>query len=591
MEERLPRKLVAILYADVAGYSRLTGQDEDATHRTLTEYLDLIASTIESHRGQVMHYAGDAVLAQFTAVVDALSSAVAIQNELQTRNEALPDERKVRFRIGVNSGDVIEDRGDIYGDGVNVAARLESLAEPGGICISESVRTATGKKLPLDYEFMGEQTVKNIAEPVRAYRVLTDTAQTKQRGHSEHADLKLPDKPSIAVLPFTNMSGDREQEYFSDGVTEDIMTQLSKFRSLFVIARNSSFVYKGRAVRVQDVGRELGVAYIVEGSVRRSGERIRVTAQLVETATGKHIWAERYDRDLEDIFVVQDELTQTIAATVGGRVAAEGWQRARVSRTNVKAYDLILKGQALHFRVLKEANREARTVLEQALKLDPDNARAHALLGAVHLVDYGERWSEDLDVSLQLALRHGKRSVQLDDTDSQAHAHLGETLLDLGKLDEARVHFERAVTLNPADIVSRALYSLYFYAIGRAGDAIEQLSTVQRLDPFELSWIPWFRGIGYYLLHRYEEAIESLMRVNEPINDVRRWLAASYAQTGRIAEARALLEEYLTSAEEEMPSYPGQRFETWEAFWRKEYVSRPYSDHLCEGLRKAWPSE
>ena len=386
------------------------------------------------------------------------------------------------------------------------------------------------------------------------------------------------------------MSGDPEQEYFSDGITEDIITLLSKFRSLLVIARNSSFVFKDRAASIPDIGRQLGVTYVVEGSVRRSGERIRVTAQLVETAGGTHIWAERYDRDLQDLFTVQDELTQTIAATVGGRVTADGMRRARVSRTNIRAYDLVLKGQALHFRVLKSANGEARKVLEEAIALDPDNARAHALLGAVYLLDYAQEWVVDPRASRALALKHGKLSVQLDDTDSQAHAHLGETLLDHDRPDEARVHFEKAVSLNPADIVTRALYSLYFYDVGQAEEAVKQLATVQRLDPFELSWIPWFRGMAYYMLCRYEDAIENLMRVNEPINDARRWLAASYAQTGRIDQAREMIEVYLSVAEEEMPAFPGRSFEAWERFWQKEYVHKPYTDLLCDGLRKAWPS-
>jgi len=290
MEDRLPRKLAAILYADVAGYSRLTGEDEDATHRTLSEYLDLISSTIESHRGQVMHYAGDAVLAKFDAVVDAMSAAVAIQNELKAHNQDLPDDRKVQFRIGVNSGDVIEDRGDIYGDGVNVAARLESLAEPGGICVSESVRTAIGKKLNLDHEDMGKQQVKNIAEPVQAYRVVMKKKDETTIATPRTTAHELSEKPSIAVLPFTNMSGDPEQEYFSDGITEDIITELSRFRELQVMARNSSFYYKGQAIKVQDVGRELGVSYVVEGSVRKAGNRVRVTVQMVEAESGTHVW-------------------------------------------------------------------------------------------------------------------------------------------------------------------------------------------------------------------------------------------------------------------------------------------------------------
>ena len=289
MEDRLPRKLAAILYADVAGYSRLTGADEDETHRTLSEYLDVISSTIELNRGQVMHYAGDAVLAKFDAVVDAMSAAVGFQRELKARNEDVPNEHKVQFRIGVNLGDVIEDRGDIYGDGVNVAARLEALAEPGGICISDAVRTAVGKKLDLEYKDMGEQKVKNIAETVRAYRVVMGEKGEPVIVPPEALALGLPDKPSIAVLPFTNMSDDPEQEYFSDGITEDITTALSYFSGLFVIARNSSFAYKAQSMDVRQVASELGVRYVLEGSIRRLGNRIRFNGQLIDAASGNHL--------------------------------------------------------------------------------------------------------------------------------------------------------------------------------------------------------------------------------------------------------------------------------------------------------------
>lgn len=334
--EPLERKLAAILYADVAGYSRLTGEDEDATHRTLSEYLDFITRIIEDHRGRVMHYAGDAVLAKFDAVVNALSSAVAIQKELETRNQALPDNRRVPFRIGVNLGDVIEDRGDIYGDGVNVAARLESLADPGGICISESVRTAVGKKLDLDYEDMGAQEVKNIEEPVRAYRVAMGQREALQASALDQPNPELPDKPSIAVLPFTNVSRDPDQDYFSDGITEDIITELSRLPELFVAARNRSFAFKGQSVDIIEVGAKLGVRFVVEGSVRKAGKRVRVTAQLVDAATGNHIWMERYDRELEDVFAVQDDLCRSIVSTLAGRLKAAN---QKISAFKVLTFD------------------------------------------------------------------------------------------------------------------------------------------------------------------------------------------------------------------------------------------------------------
>ncbi|MCZ6733318.1 MAG: adenylate/guanylate cyclase domain-containing protein, partial [Gammaproteobacteria bacterium] len=355
--EPLPRKLAAILYADVVGYSRLTGEDEDATHRRLSEYLDQIATTIERYRGRVMHYAGDAVLAMFEAVVDTLSCAAQLQLDLKARNEDLPDERKVQFRIGVNLGDVIEDRGDIYGDGVNVAARLESLAEPGGICISESVHTAVGSKLPFDYEYMGEQQVKNIAKPVKAYHAgvkpgavlptpsvrpkprrpmrhliaataavlvigvgvitwLAPWAPTIEPASEEQMAFPLPEQPSIAVLPFDNLSGDPAQDAIADGFTESLITTLAQMPELFVIARNSTFTYKGKPVKVQQVAEELAVRYVLEGSVQVSGESLRVTAQLVDALTGSHIWSGRFDRALIDMFAVQDEITLEVVTAL-----------------------------------------------------------------------------------------------------------------------------------------------------------------------------------------------------------------------------------------------------------------------------------
>jgi adenylate cyclase len=349
MVDRLPRKLAAILYADVAGYSRLTGEDEDATHLALSEYLDLISTTIESHRGQVMHYAGDAVLAKFEAVVDALSGAVGIQDELRARNQDLPDERKVQFRIGVNLGDVIEDRGDIYGDGVNVAARLESLAEPGGVCISDAVRTAIGKKLSYQYASIGDQRVKNIEEPVRAYQVVVDAGVIQKSTPVEQSANFVAVEQSIAVLPFDNLGGDQEQEYFVDGLIEDIITELSKNPDLLVIARNSTFAYKGVAVDARELGEKLGARYLLEGSVRKSNNRLRVSAQLIEASTGHHLWAERYDRELKDIFVVQDEIVESIIAALGGAGgkldALARAQAVRKETKNLEAYDCFLRAR------------------------------------------------------------------------------------------------------------------------------------------------------------------------------------------------------------------------------------------------------
>jgi len=408
MEERLPRKLAAILYADVAGYSRLTGEDEDATHRTLSEYLDRISSVIESHRGQVMHYAGDAVLAKFDAVVDAMSAAVAIQSELKTQNEGMPGERKVEFRIGVNSGDVIEDRGDIYGDGVNVAARLEALAEPGGICISESVRVAIGRKLDLDYEDMGERKVKNIADPVRTYKVVMSAAERSEVTESVKPALELPDKPSIAVLPFANMSNDPEQEYFADGIAEDITTALSHIKQWFVVARNSSFAYKGRNVDVREIAKELGVRYVLEGSVRRGGNRLRITGQLIEADTGTHMWTDRFDGDLDDVFALQDKITESVVGAIEPSLRRAEIERSkRKPPENVRAYDLYLRALPHLYAMRPDDNEQALTLLHKAIELDPNYAPALAFLAwgyEQRLVrDWGAYGEDDAGIAVALA--------------------------------------------------------------------------------------------------------------------------------------------------------------------------------------------
>ena len=439
--EPLERKLAGILYADVAGYSRLTGEDEDATHRRLSEYLDRIAETITQHHGEVMHYAGDAVLAKFDTVVDALSSAAAIQTDLSTRNQALPDERKVQFRIGVNMGDVIIDRGDIYGDGVNVAARLESLAEPGGICISESVRSAIGKKLPLEYEFLGEQQIKNITEPVKAYHARlksgavlpAPTARPRRpmrhliaasaaatvliigvgvvtwgqpwRTSEEPASVErlafpLPDKPSIAVLPFANMSGDPEQDYFVDGMTDDLITDLSKMSGLFVIARNSSFAYKGKSPDVRQVSRELGVKYVLEGSVRRAGEQVRINAQLIDSTTGGHLWADRYDGRIDDVFALQDKVTAKIVTSLALQLTAAERQRvARPETDNVVAYDAFLQGWEHLRRQTADEFAKALPYLKKAVELDSNYGRAYAALAWLYYHASKRSWHKSLGLS------------------------------------------------------------------------------------------------------------------------------------------------------------------------------------------------
>ena len=510
MVERLPRKLAAILYADVAGYSRLTGDDEDATHRKLSEYLDLISASVEQHRGRVMHYAGDAVLAMFDAVVDSLACATHVQRDVQNRNHDLGDDRKVEFRIGVNLGDVIEDRGDIYGDGVNIAARLEALAPPGGICISDAVRAAVGKKLDLGYEFMGDQEVKNIAEPVRAYQVVFDGAPDKTAFSSETASLKLPSKPSIAVLPFTNMSPDPEQEYFADGVTDDIITALSNVQSFFVIARNSTFTFKGQAVDVKKVGRDLGVQYVMEGSVRRAGNRVRITAQLLDAATGTHVWAERFDRALEDIFDLQDEVTESVVGAIEPHLNRAEFERIREKRPeSLDAYDYTLRGLSMMNNLTPGDTADALELFRKAIEADSRYARAyvcaswcyrrHVQLRGMTLSD------EDRAESISLA----ETAVALDDTDPYVLWQAGLTAgLVADDPTTMTTLIERSLSINGNSTRAWSANAMLRCILGQPEDAIPAAERAIRMSPIDPSmWVPY--GIlanAYMQQAQYEEA-------------------------------------------------------------------------------------
>ena len=551
MEERLPRKLAAILYADVAGYSRLTGEDEDATHRRLRDYLDLIAKTIEDHGGQVMHYAGDAVLARFDAVVDALTSAVSVQEQLKNQNADLPDERKVQFRIGVNSGDVIEDRGDIYGDGVNVAARLESLADAGGICISESVRTAIGKKLHLTYESMGEQQVKNIEEPVRAYKVALAAEEKTQMTSPEEPALELPDKPSIAVLPFSNMSGDPEQEYFSDGITEDIITALSHFRELLVIARNTSFSFKGKAMRVDQICKELNVRYALEGSVRKAANRVRVTAQLVDGRSDTHIWAERFDRNLDDIFLVQDEITNAIVTAVAPRTLSAEVKRAHAKTADhLSARERVMRARWHINKLTKADNEMAHVLLDEAIAASPDLAEAYTTRAECLLNDILHIWRDDTDVAIGEALDATRRAVSLDPEDANGLAVLGSILLWARQFEDAREYLERAVRLNPNLANAYGLMAAWYGLCGDYEKSCEAADKALEISPLDTSRPLWLagRGIAAYIHGDYERVIETaqrLLRDHPGFAPALRQLAASFAMLGRDDETKAATKKLL----------------------------------------------
>jgi adenylate cyclase len=588
MNDRLPRKLVAILYADVAGYSRLTGENEDATHRILTEYLDLIATTIESQRGQVMHYAGDAVLARFEAVIDAVSSATDIQGLLAERNEVLPDERKVQFRIGVNLGDVIEDRGDIYGDGVNIAARLESLAEPGGICISKSVHTAVGKKLDLDYQDIGEQKVKNITEPVKAYRaiVMGTAASTPPSNHP--APAMSVEKPSIVVLPFQNMCGDTESDYFVDGITEEIMTGLSRFREIVVAARGSSILSGAQSLDTAEAASKLGVRYALDGSVRRAGNRVRITARLIEGETGHQIWSERYDRDLDDIFEVQDDLAQRIVSVLAGKIERSDRERAlRKETNNLSAYECVLRGRQFFgdWHGSEDDVRRAAEMFERAIELDPRYAAAYAGLAATYEQKFQHGWTSTPEITGDLCIELARKAIELDEHDSYAHLVLSSAYWRVkSDFELARRQLETAIVLNP-NYYWNYCYGCYFSVC--AGDtdiSVDLGNEAIRRNPLLPDGCLWTLGFTEYLAGRYENAIATVGRMTTLEPESYACLAACYAQLGRDEESKTAAEEFYGQSDK-----GAMDIVEWRSYWATHFKFKGQAsvDHLIEGLDKA----
>jgi len=546
-DEGFKRKLTAILSADVEGYSRLMGDDEEATVRTLNTYRTLIATLIQQHTGRVVDAIGDNLMAEFSSAVGGVKCAVEIQRELAKRNAALPYERKMEFRIGINVGDVVEEENRIYGDGVNIAARIEYLAEAGGICISGSVYDQVENKLDLGYEYMGEQAVKNIHKPVRVYRLKLEVPKPSLKAGMSDS-LPLPDKPSIAVLPFTNMSGDQEQEYFSDGITEDIITELSRFRNLFVIARHSSFGYRDQSPNIKQIGRELGVRYLLEGSVRRAGNRIRITGQLVDAETDHHIWADRYDRELDDIFAVQDELTRSIVGAMAIRIEDTSLELAeRKPPDNMAAYDFWLRGKRAFDQHTDEGTDEALVWFEKAIEADPYYARGYAGLAFTHNMrtsycDLGA----PIDEAYERAVKLAEKSVQLDAADHFNQYVLGWCYLCRRRYGEAERHYGEAFALNPHDADALPYRAAYLMYVGKRQEAIETIKMALRLNPHHPTWY-----LGWCMLvcvgaRWYEEAL----RIGQqfPVDYVPEkpgWLAVAYAHTGQLEEARRLAERFV----------------------------------------------
>jgi adenylate cyclase len=581
----LPRKLAAILHADVVGFSRLTEQDEDATLRGLRDCFDVFNTTIARYRGRVINRAGDAVLATFGSALDALSCTARIQAAVADCNASLPEGRRIRFRVGLNLGDVIGDRGDIFGDGVNVAARLQSLAEPGGICISGSVHDAVGSRLPFDYEYLGEQQVKNIAKPVRAYHARLKAGADVSDLPAPAAPARLPqillrpagavvlalivalagfgawqfwpDQPAtetagtrpadgarlpvIAVLPFINRSSDPEQAYFADGVTEDIITDLSALSGLVVVSRGASFQYKGVEVVPQEAGKELGADYLLEGSVRKAGGQVRITAQLVSTKDGIQAWAERYDHKLADLFALQDDVTHNIVKAMAIHLTPqEEKQLERAPTSDFEAYDLFLRGQKLYGERTREASKGAIDAYRRAIELDPDFARAYGGLAVALTMDYRRGWTDAPQESLDRALVMADKAVALDPGSPHAYWALGFTHLFRKEYEEAAGAAERSVELAPNYADGYGLLAFINNHLGRADQAIAQITKAMELNPHYTFDYPWNLGWAYYTLGRYPKAVESLSEAlerNDNAINVHVYLAASYEALGQHDDA------------------------------------------------------
>jgi len=592
-EESFKRKLTAILSADVKGYSRLMGEDEDATIRTLSAYRELMSTLIQKHRGRVVDSPGDNLLAEFTSVVDAVRCAVEIQEELRVRNAELPENRRMEFRIGINLGDVIEEGERIYGDGVNITARVEGLAEGGGICISGTVYDSIKNKLSLSYESLGEHTVKNITEPVRVYR-MRDGPEVKEEkagprrwqkaalaavvvlvvaagawaiwnfyfrpppiepASEERMAFPLPEKPSIAVLPFENLSGDPDQEYIADGISENIITSLSKISEMFVIARNSTFTYKGKPVKIQQVSEELGVQYVLEGSLMRSGERIRITAQLIDATSGHHLWAEQYDRNMTDFFDLMDEITRKIVLSL--QVELTEGERAYVwheATDNFEAWGHAARGYSLFQHNEKEDNEKARELFKSAIKIDPGYSTAWTYLAWTHWHDAWLGWSESPDESINQAIELAKKAQTLDDTPAEVHSLFSDIYLHQKQYEKAIAEAEKGITLSPNNSLCQVYLAWALHNAGRFEEAVEVQKRAMRLSPYYPTWYLSNLGESLTMAGHYEEAITVNQQLLERSQKEKNpfwalaghgWLAIGYSMLGREEEARSHVAEGL----------------------------------------------
>jgi TolB-like protein/class 3 adenylate cyclase len=511
-DARVERRLAAILAADIVGYSRLMGRDEEGTLARLKDCRrSLVDPKIAEHRGRIVKTTGDGMLVEFASAVDAVRCALNVQRAMAQANSTVPEDMRIAFRIGINVGDIIIDNDDIFGDGVNIAARLEAIAEPGGICISDDSHRQVRGKIEIAWDDLGPQSLKNIAEPIRVWRALLNGGAATPRAAAVPASLDVPDKPSIAVLPFTNMSGDPEQEYFADGMVEDIITALSRMTWLFVIARNSSFTYKGKAVDVKKVGRELGVRYVLEGSVRKAGNKVRITGQLIDASTGAHLWANRFDGGLEDVFDLQDEVTTDVVSAIAPKVEQAEMERARHKPTeSLAAYDYFLRGMARIYDGTRDANIDALQNFERATEIDPNFASAFGMCAYCYVWRKANGWLADKDRAIAETERLARTAARLGPDDAVALAQAGFALaFVVGELDDGMALIDRALALNPNLAAAWRFSGFVKVFLGQPDQAIEPLERALRLSP--LDPLIFIVQMGFIFAHffagRYDEAL------------------------------------------------------------------------------------
>jgi adenylate cyclase len=585
----MQRRLAAILAADVIGFSRLMAEDEAGTLTRLNSlHRELVQPNISRSKGRVVKLMGDGLLAEFPSVVDAVQCAVEMQKMLHIRETDSPEDSRIELRIGVNLGDIIVEGRDIFGDGVNIASRMEGLADSGGVCISGKVYEEIKNKLNLGFEDLGHKQVKNIPEPIRVYRWVRENPEVSSDASDSDFSPVLPNKPSIAVLPFNNMSGDPEQEYFSDGISEDIITELSHFREIAVVSRNSAFIFKGKSVTITEVSEKLNVQYVVEGSIRKAGNRVRVTVQLINANDDKHVWADKYDRELEDIFEVQDDVVHHIVSTLVGRLENEQQERSRrLSGNQLRSYDLYLQGREYFFNLTLEDNLKARDCLKTAIEIEPENAAALALSSEVLLRMWLNGWSNTLDEDLENSYDAARKAYELDGQDSRVHTALGLAYIFQRELPKAKHHFETALKLNPNDTRVLVYYSRHAVYDGNTEKALELSYQAISLNPF--GKYNYNVAIACFAAHQYQEAISRLQNINNPPATLLALLAANYAMAGELPDAERTYAQF-TDAAKSCPglSALGTRAE-WLNFVSSRWPFRKADDnaHVMEAFRRA----